>query len=427
VGATGGTGPSGVAGATGATGPSGNPGLVWQGPWASATNYALNDVVSYAGASYVSIAASNADQRPDLSPAYWAVVAIGSVGATGASGPTGSVGPAGPVGATGSTGAQGVAGPVGATGIQGPAGAQGLTGPTGVNGAQGPTGTQGIAGQAGAQGTQGATGPTGTQGPAGATGANGATGATGATGSTGAVGMNFRGAWTTGTNYNVDDAVTYSGSTYLAQLTGANFEPDMYPAYWTVIAQAGVIGAAGAAGAAGTAATVGVGTVSTLAAGSQATVTNSGTSQASVLNFGIPQGAQGATGSSGGGGTSSGNFAGVYHAVSFSATYYSVNLPNANTTETGTTSTTGVLAWVPSGCTASQLSVYSQQSNTIVVTLRVGTPGSMANSALTVSVSPNSSATATESVTISAGKFIDYGISSASGTAAGVWTALTCQ
>jgi collagen type VII alpha len=267
------------------------------------------------------------------------------------------------------------------------------------------------------------TGATGPQGPAGPTGAAGSTGAIGATGSSGAVGMNFRGAWTTSTNYAVNDAVTYSGSTYLAQSSGANFEPDLFPSFWTVIAQ---VGGTGPTGAVGNATTVSVGTVNTLAAGSQATVTNSGTSQAAVLNFGIPQGVQGAAGT-GGGGTSSGNFAGVYHAVSFNTTFYSVNLPNASTNEIGTTSTTAVLAWVPAGCTASQLSVYSQQSNTIVVTLRVGTPGSMANSVLSATVSPNSSFTATGSVTIAAGQFIDYVISSASGTSAGVWTALTCQ
>ena len=222
----------------------------------------------------------------------------------------------------------------------------------------------------------------------------------------------------------MNDAVTYGGSTYLAQSPGANFEPDLYPSNWTVIAQAGVTGPTGAAG---TAATVSVGTVSTLTPGSPATVTNTGTSQAAVLNFGIPQGIQGAAGTGGGSGTSSGNFAGVYHAVSFSTTYYSVNLPNASTNEIGTTSTTGVLAWVPAGCTATQLSVYSQQSNTIVVTLRVGTPGSMANSVLSATVSPNSSVAATGSVTIAAGQFIDYVITSASGTPAGVWTALTCQ
>ena len=49
-------------------------------------------------------------------------------------------------------------------------------------------------------------------------------------------------------------------------------------------------------GAQGEAATVQVGQVTTLPAGSQATVTNSGTNQAAVLNFGIPTGATGANG-----------------------------------------------------------------------------------------------------------------------------------
>jgi collagen type VII alpha len=245
----------------------------------------------------------------------------------------------------------------------------------------------------------------------------------GATGSAGAVGMNFRGMWSIGNNYALNDAVTYGGSTYLAQSPGANFEPDLYSSYWTVIAQAGGSGSAGATGAA---ATMSVGTVTTLAAGSPATVTNGGSSQAAVLNFGIPQGATGATGS-GGGGTSSGNFAAVYHSVSDLTTYYSVNLPNASANETSTGMTTGVLAWVPAGCSATQLNVYSQQSNTITVTLRVGTPGSMSASTLTASVSSNSYTTSTGTITVTAGQFIDYEITGASGTGAGVWTALTCQ
>lgn len=43
----------------------------------------------------------------------------------------------------------------------------------------------------------------------------------------------------------------------------------------------------------GTAATIAVGTTSTLPANSQATVTNAGSSNAAVFNFGIPQGSQG--------------------------------------------------------------------------------------------------------------------------------------
>ena len=49
----------------------------------------------------------------------------------------------------------------------------------------------------------------------------------------------------------------------------------------------------------GDAATVAVGTTTTLDAGNNATVTNSGTSSAAVLNFGIPKGAKGDTGDKG--------------------------------------------------------------------------------------------------------------------------------
>lgn len=61
----------------------------------------------------------------------------------------------------------------------------------------------------------------------------------------------------------------------------------------------GVAGPAGAPGAAGSAATINVGTTSTLAPGSNATVLNTGTTSAAVFNFGIPAGVQGATGATG--------------------------------------------------------------------------------------------------------------------------------
>lgn len=55
-------------------------------------------------------------------------------------------------------------------------------------------------------------------------------------------------------------------------------------------------GADGANGSNGAAATVQVGTITTLAPGANVTVTNSGTANAAVFNFGIPQGAPGAAG-----------------------------------------------------------------------------------------------------------------------------------
>lgn len=56
----------------------------------------------------------------------------------------------------------------------------------------------------------------------------------------------------------------------------------------------GVKGLTGANGAAGSTATISVGSVTTEAPGSQATVTNSGSGSNAILNFGIPQGAAGA-------------------------------------------------------------------------------------------------------------------------------------
>jgi hypothetical protein len=86
-----------------------------------------------------------------------------------------------------------------------------------------------------------------------------------------------------------------------------------------------------------------------------------------------------------------------------------------------------VLTWVPAGCAATQLSVFSRQSNTITVTVRMGTPGSMADTALTCSAASGAACTATANVTVGAGEFVDLRVSGASGTAAGVWTALACN
>jgi hypothetical protein len=233
--------------------------------------------------------------------------------------------------------------------------------------------------------------------------------------------MNFRGVWSAAAEYAVNDAVTFAGSTYLAQVAGSNAEPDLYPSDWAVLAQAGGTGATGVQGAA---ATVLVGTVTTLAAGSPATVTNSGTAQAEVLNFGIPQGAAGTgSGSGSGSGTSSGTFAAIYHAVSYNTLYYSVNTSLANATE----ASGSVLAWVPQGCTATELDVYSQQSGAITVTLRAGTPGAMLDTALSCSPATNGSCTASGAVVVPAGDFVDFEVSAASGTTAGVWTSLKCQ
>ena len=333
---------------------------------------------------------------------------------------------AGPAGATGAPGA---AGSTGTTGPQGPAGPMGTQGLTGATGPMGPQGLTGATGPAGATGATGATGPmgsqglTGTAGPVGPAGAPGATGATGAMGATGAAGMNFRGAWTMGTGYAANDAVTFAGSTYLAAMSNSASEPDLYPQAWTVLAQSG---GAGPTGPAGTAATVTIGTVATGVAGSPATVTNVGTGSAAVLNFTIPQGATGAPGS-GGGATSGIAFASVYHSVQNSSNYpyYSVNNPNGSTVESVPNS---VLTWVPAGCTATALKVFSEQGGTITATLRIGTPGNMVSSAdLTCTATTGSSCSATGSDVVPAGGFVDLVLSGANNVPGAVWTALACD
>lgn len=317
----------------------------------------------------------------------------------------GPVGPQGPAGLPGAPGAQGLKGDAGAVGPQGAQGAQGL------QGVQGPKGDTGAAGPAGPQGIQGPQGPPGAGGGA---------------------GLAFRGAYDATVIYTLNDLVTYQGSTYLSTVaTNVGNTPGVNPLFWTVLAQGGVglvgpqgvAGVAGPTGPSGAAATVSVGTVATGAPGTAATVTNSGTANAAVLNFTIPQGAAGANGTGGGGAATSGiPFASMYHAVSFLTNYYSVNNSNASALES-----VPVLTWVPAGCTATSLTVFSEQGNAITVTLRMGTPGNMADTTLACSAASGASCTATGSVAVAAGSFVDLGVSGANGTAAGVWTALRCD
>lgn len=271
--------------------------------------------------------------------------------------------------------------------------------------AQGAAGVQGAVGATGATGPQGVPGPQGVQGPAGATGA---------------VGMNYRGAWGLGVNYQVNDGVSFDGTTYLALASNVGMEPDLSPAEWGVLAQKG---SAGPTGPSGEAATVRVGTVTTGAAGSLASVTNSGSASAAVLNFTIPQGAAGTNGTGGGPGGVSGALSGsMFHMVSFNNIFYSVSNTNASGSEDAST-----LTWVPAGCTATTLSVYSQQLNAITVTARQGLPGSMTDTALSCSAASNGSCSVTGSVSVAAGSFVDFKVNNANGTPGGVWMALACK
>lgn len=167
TGATGSDGPMGPAGPTGATGPQGVKGLNWTGVWSSATNYLVDDAVSYGGSSWIAKRA-NANVAP-IEGDDWTIIAQrGEIGATGPTGPQGIQGPQGATGPQGSTGPQGLQGSPGANGAQGPAGEAGATGPSGPQGSVGPTGPSGATGPEGPAGPTGATGATGPSGPAGA-------------------------------------------------------------------------------------------------------------------------------------------------------------------------------------------------------------------------------------------------------------------
>ena len=309
-------GPKGAAGADGApgvAGANGLPGLVYQGAYASGSNYALGDVVLFAGASYASLVGSNHGNTPDSSPAFWGVLtaqgpqgAQGLVGPAGAAGPAGAPGPVGPPGEKGDQGLQGIAGQAGAQGLTGATGAPGLQGPVGPQGVAGSVGmafrgaydstanyaladgvlyggagyvslvagnhgnapdqspqswavfamgTQGVAGTPGAAGAAGATGPQGPVGPmglTGATGSQGVAGLPGPMGATGPLGLIFRGAYGAGTAYDVGDAVSFGGSSYIS-LVAANEgrTPGVSPESWGLLAVAGAAGANGADGAIG--------------------------------------------------------------------------------------------------------------------------------------------------------------------------------
>jgi hypothetical protein len=124
IGATGPQGPRGITGAPGAPGPAGSNGLGFSflnafDPYAT---YAVNNVVTYNGSSYVAIVPNGPNPSgptPDKNPS-WSVMA-----AAGATGPAGPIGPQGPLGDPGPQGLMGNSGPQGPAGQTGPQGAAG--------------------------------------------------------------------------------------------------------------------------------------------------------------------------------------------------------------------------------------------------------------------------------------------------------------
>ena len=187
----------------------------------------------------------------------------GNTGATGPTGPTGPIGPTGPTGATrlrdltdvnlSTTPAnnQVLTYSAGRWINADASGGAGNVGPTGPTGPTGPQGIQGI------QGNTGNTGPTGPEGPQGIQGIQGNTGATGEQGIQGAIGpqgesFSFRGPYG-GLEiiYNLNDVVTYNGSSYICLSNGVTgYLPDS-GVFWDVFVEKGSTGAIGATGPTG--------------------------------------------------------------------------------------------------------------------------------------------------------------------------------
>ena len=157
-------------------------------------------------------------------------------------------------------------------------------------------GDKGDKGDAGAKGDTGAKGDKGDTGAKGDKGDKGDTGATGANGITPTLKVGSTSTGNAGTNANV--TMTANNNVYTLNFvipkgdkgdTGAKGD-------------AGAKGQDGAKGADGITPTLKVGTVTTLEAGSNATVTMSKNNNEYTLNFGIPKGNKGDTGASGGSG-----------------------------------------------------------------------------------------------------------------------------
>jgi hypothetical protein len=76
---------------------------------------------------------------------------------------------------------------------------------------------------------------------AGSEGPKGDTGATGATGAKGEKAVNWKGAYDNSTNYIIDDAVSYNGSSYICKLASIGNLPTN-STYWDLLAQKGTDG-----------------------------------------------------------------------------------------------------------------------------------------------------------------------------------------
>ncbi len=193
---------------------------------------------------------------------------------------------------------------------------------------------------------------------------------------TAGTGFNPRGAWAPNTVYAVNDIITHNGA--VLRVWGAHTSPasfvGSYLETWA---------------AAGQAATIGIGSVSTGAAGSSVQVTNSGTTNAAILNFTIPKGDpgnQGQTGSTGAtgadatisvGSVSSGTTASVTNVGTPSAGVFNFVLPKGDPGNNGTAATiaVGTVSSLSAGATPTVTNSGNSSAATFNFGIPAGLPG----------------------------------------------------
>lgn len=203
----------------------------------------------------------------------------GEAGPEGPKGPQGDPGPQGPAGQDGTPGEQGPKGDPGETGPEGPQGPQGVPGPEGPQGPQGEPGKDGtsfqVLGRYDSLGDLTSAHPTGTKGDA------------------YAVGVEETSIYIWDVDSNTWKNIgPLEGPAGPQGAQGPKGEPgDPGPQ--------GPAGEDGQPGPTGQAATITLGNTTTGAPGTQAQVTNTGTENAAIFNFTIPQGVQGPKGDTG--------------------------------------------------------------------------------------------------------------------------------
>ncbi len=248
AGATGAAGPAGATGSAGPQGPPGAAGLNYQGTYAAGASYALHDVVTFAGSSYVSLVDRNEANTPGVTT-QWAVLAQGGTGGSGS-----GVGVAyqGAYASTANYGLNDIVSFQGSSYISLVANNYGNTPSSSAAQwgllALGAVGTRDRSGQAVVRGPPGVTGPAGPAGP------QGPTGAAGAAGAPGLPGLVYRGNYSSVTNYALGDVVLWQGASYASLLDGNHGNtPSGSLAEWGVLTAQGPVGATGAQGSQGVA------------------------------------------------------------------------------------------------------------------------------------------------------------------------------